>query len=87
MSILKESARPDYWTPDEECINCSNCDKPFDTESSRTSSEPTSGFKVGSVHHCRSCGGGVCDNCSQGRQRVPHKGWDHPVRICDKCST
>ena len=36
-------------------------------------------------HHCRSCGQGVCEGCSKTRRPVPSKGWDHPVRVCDKC--
>ena len=40
---------------------------------------------VVSLHHCRSCGNGVCDDCSRTRKPVPVQGWDQPVRICDKC--
>lgn len=38
------------------------------------------------IHHCRSCGEGVCDDCSQGKMPVPERGWgDAPVRVCDIC--
>lgn len=36
-------------------------------------------------HHCRSCGQGVCDNCSEGRHPVPERGWPTEVRVCDDC--
>jgi zinc finger FYVE domain-containing protein 1 len=71
--LIKETARPSYWTPDNECINCYVCDKPF-------------GVLMG-LHHCRDCGQGVCDKCSTTRKPVPLRGWDTPVRVCDKCSS
>ena len=37
------------------------------------------------LHHCRKCGQGVCDDCSRTRKPVPIRGWDQPVRLCDKC--
>lgn len=36
-------------------------------------------------HHCRSCGQGVCDNCSERRHPVPERGWPTDVRVCDVC--
>ncbi|XP_050302992.1 zinc finger FYVE domain-containing protein 1-like isoform X2 [Anthonomus grandis grandis] len=69
--FLKESARPSYWTPDNECIECVLCKNPFGP--------------LIPVHHCRDCGKGVCDNCSSSRKAVPLKGWDSPVRVCDAC--
>lgn len=36
-------------------------------------------------HHCRSCGQGVCDSCSEGRHPVPERGWPTDVRVCDVC--
>ena len=50
FDVLKESARPSYWKPDSECINCALCKKTFDD--------------ILILHHCRSCGNGVCHNCS-----------------------
>ncbi|XP_063911047.1 zinc finger FYVE domain-containing protein 1-like isoform X3 [Zophobas morio] len=71
--LIKETARPAYWTPDNECKNCTGCDKPF-------------GALLG-LHHCRDCGKGVCDKCSTTRKPVPLRGWETPVRVCDKCSS
>ena len=37
-------------------------------------------------HHCRACGLGFCDNCTEHRIPVPDRGWgDTPVRVCNKC--
>ncbi|KAK9870150.1 hypothetical protein WA026_006240 [Henosepilachna vigintioctopunctata] len=69
--MMKNIARPSYWTPDEQCINCSGCQRPFGAQLS--------------LHHCRKCGKGVCDNCSLTRKAVPLRGWDFPVRVCDNC--
>lgn len=72
LNALKDSARPAYWMPDEECTNCSVCLKPFHLPKLR-------------LHHCRQCGKGVCDDCSKSRKTVPLRGWDTPVRVCDNC--
>ncbi|KAJ8912659.1 hypothetical protein NQ315_012735 [Exocentrus adspersus] len=69
--LLKDAARPTYWTPDDQCINCAICQKSFGP------------FLF--LHHCRSCGKGVCDNCSKARKSVPLRGWEYPVRVCDNC--
>ena len=69
--VLVETARPSYWVPDEQITYCSVCNLEFND----------SHYK----HHCRMCGDGVCDQCSQQRQSVPSKGWDYPVRVCDNC--
>ncbi|CAH8447321.1 unnamed protein product [Heterobilharzia americana] len=37
------------------------------------------------IHHCRSCGQGVCGLCSQHCQPVPKRGLDFPTRVCDRC--
>ncbi|XP_004536383.1 zinc finger FYVE domain-containing protein 1 isoform X1 [Ceratitis capitata] len=37
-------------------------------------------------HHCRRCGQAICENCSKARQTVPERGWQEPVRVCDKCA-
>ncbi len=50
FDVIKESARPSYWKPDSECIKCALCKKDFDD--------------IILLHHCRSCGDGVCHNCS-----------------------
>ena len=68
--LISETARPTYWAPDAEILNCNVCN---------------SDFNVKSKHHCRSCGQGVCDSCSQHKLPVPSKGWNYPVRVCDSC--
>ncbi|XP_011877495.1 PREDICTED: zinc finger FYVE domain-containing protein 1-like [Vollenhovia emeryi] len=70
-SFIKDSVRPSYWTPDSEVVNCCVCERKF------SSTLP--------LHHCRACGRGVCHECSQHRKPVPHRGWDHPVRVCNAC--
>jgi len=78
ISILKDSARPDYWVPDHEISSCAVCDKEIGANA------PTSQECAG-VHHCRQCGKGVCNSCSATRRPVPTRGWDTPVRVCDDC--
>jgi len=68
---IKDNARPEYWVPDKDISKCKICEAEF---SERIP-----------IHHCRACGHGVCDTCSKDRKAVPARGWDHPVRICDKC--
>ncbi|CAF0730903.1 unnamed protein product [Brachionus calyciflorus] len=71
LDVLKESARPSYWKPDSECIKCALCQKDFD--------------ELLLLHHCRSCGNGVCHNCSSHLRPVPSRGWETPVRVCNNC--
>ena len=47
--------------------------------------QTTSSVQLAKLHHCRKCGQGVCDDCSRTKKPVPTRGWDQPVRICDKC--
>lgn len=68
---MVDVARPAYWIPDHEITDCICCKEKF-------------GPKL-RIHHCRLCGKGVCDNCSQKRRPVPSRGWDTPVRVCDIC--
>ncbi|CAG2114657.1 unnamed protein product, partial [Medioppia subpectinata] len=68
---IKESARPDYWVPDKDITHCLVCKEEFNDKLA--------------IHHCRACGQGVCDGCSQTRQTVPERGWDQAVRICNDC--
>ena len=90
LSALKDSARPVYWVPDEECYDCCVCLKPFDLQQS-SSSNSLSSSSTSTVptklrlHHCRQCGKGCCDDCSKSRKPVPLRGWDTPVRVCDLC--
>ncbi|XP_071582621.1 zinc finger FYVE domain-containing protein 1 [Temnothorax nylanderi] len=70
-SFIKDTVRPSYWIPDSEVVNCYVCERKF------SSMLP--------LHHCRACGHGVCQECSQHCKPVPHRGWDHPVRVCNAC--
>lgn len=70
--LVKDAARPAYWVPDQDITSCSECQREFAPRLS--------------IHHCRACGQGVCDDCSQERRSVPSRGWDHPVRVCNGCS-
>ena len=72
FEVIKETARPSYWKPDSECDKCDICKKSFDD------------FLP--LHHCRSCGNGVCHNCSPHQRPVPSRGWETPVRVCNKCT-
>lgn len=114
LAALKDSVRPQYWMPDDECTQCAVCRLPFKRSSARPSPGPSLStspavgappgagdealasvavapapapveYADGSVHHCRACGLGVCDSCSQGRRRVPTRGFDMPVRVCKSC--
>ncbi|XP_011645036.1 zinc finger FYVE domain-containing protein 1-like [Pogonomyrmex barbatus] len=71
-SFIKDSVRPSYWIPDSEVVSCCVCERKF------------ADFTL-SLHHCRACGRGVCQECSQHRKPVPHRGWEHPVRVCNAC--
>ncbi|XP_036941638.1 zinc finger FYVE domain-containing protein 1 isoform X2 [Acanthopagrus latus] len=72
LGLVKDAARPAYWVPDQDITSCSECQREFAPRLS--------------IHHCRACGQGVCDDCSQERRPVPSRGWDHPVRVCNGCS-
>ena len=69
--MIKDSARPAYWVPDEEIKSCCVCEREFSVKLT--------------IHHCRACGQGVCDTCSPNKRPVPLRGWDYPVRVCQKC--
>uniref|UniRef100_A0A8C3AKY3 Zinc finger FYVE-type containing 1 n=1 Tax=Cyclopterus lumpus TaxID=8103 RepID=A0A8C3AKY3_CYCLU len=71
LGLVKDAARPAYWVPDQDIHSCSECQREFSPRLS--------------IHHCRACGQGVCDECSQERRAVPSRGWDHPVRVCNGC--
>ncbi|XP_030627266.1 zinc finger FYVE domain-containing protein 1 isoform X2 [Chanos chanos] len=72
LALVKDAARPTYWVPDQDIRCCHQCQREFNARLS--------------IHHCRACGQGVCDECSPDRRAVPSKGWDHPVRICVSCN-
>lgn len=71
IDLIKETARPSYWKPDHECVACKLCKKNFD--------------EFLPLHHCRSCGDGVCHSCSPNLREVPSRGWETPVRVCNNC--
>ncbi|BFZ06936.1 hypothetical protein BsWGS_09976 [Bradybaena similaris] len=71
IGMIKNSAKPAYWVPDEETTGCCICQSKF-------------GPRL-PIHHCRACGQGVCQNCSPNKRSVPLRGWDYPVRVCLKC--
>ena len=50
-----------------------------------TQDNVTNAEQLAKLHHCRKCGQGVCDDCSRTKKPVPLRGWDQPVRVCDKC--
>ena len=72
LECLVDSARPDYWVPDCNILNCHHCKRQFKSNESK--------------HHCRSCGKGFCGSCSKQRIPVPSHGWDYAVRVCDSCA-
>ncbi|CAF4843715.1 unnamed protein product [Rotaria sp. Silwood1] len=68
IELIKESIRPNYWKPDNECYACHICKRVFNNTTNR-------------LHHCRSCGDGVCENCSPNQRPVPERDWLTPVRM------
>jgi len=72
MTWIKDSARPEYWEADKDIHSCCVCGSSF-------------AEKKLTIHHCRACGKGVCDPCSQTKRPVKTRGWDGPVRVCDTC--
>lgn len=69
--MINNLARPSYWIADADILTCACCDHKFRI--------------IDSKHHCRACGQGVCGKCSSKRRAVSSRGWDYPVRVCDKC--
>ena len=68
---LADRVAPSYWRPNAEITNCHLCDKRLDKK----------------IHHCRACGEGFCNDCSDYKRPVPERGWDpdEPVRVCRDC--
>jgi len=64
---LAASTAP-VWIPDHECKTCAICDLKWTTFNRR--------------HHCRQCGGVVCNNCSNQKKTIQGQG---KVRVCIKC--
>ncbi|KAH3850854.1 zinc finger FYVE domain-containing protein 1-like [Dreissena polymorpha] len=71
LGMLKDSARPAYWVPDDQITKCCVCAETFSLKLP--------------IHHCRACGQGVCSGCSPSQRPVPLRGWDYPVRVCKNC--
>jgi len=59
----------EYLIPDEDVAECQVCDQSFTW--------------ILRKHHCRVCGGVVCNSCSKGR--ISRKANDPAVRTCDPC--
>jgi len=73
-SWVTDKVAPTYWTPNYLIIDCAKCGHDFEETEKK--------------HHCRACGRGYCDSCTQHRIPVPDRGWgDTPVRVCDDCFT
>ncbi|XP_057316979.1 zinc finger FYVE domain-containing protein 1-like [Hydractinia symbiolongicarpus] len=69
---VTDKVAPSYWTPNYLIFECIKCGKDFEEFEKK--------------HHCRACGQGFCDTCTQHRIPVPDRGWgDTPVRVCDRC--
>lgn len=61
------------WIKDEDADKCMKCSKEF-----------TFVFRQ---HHCRSCGGIYCGDCTRKRAPVLKFGYQEMVRVCDTCYT
>ncbi|KAM9326377.1 zinc finger FYVE domain-containing protein 1-like [Gastrophryne carolinensis] len=72
LDFVKEAARPSYWVPDQDIVHCHSCKLLFTPKMYK--------------HHCRSCGQGFCQPCSDYQRPVPSHGWHHAVRVCQSCS-
>ena len=70
-TIYHFQVKPDYWRANAEIKYCHSCKYKFN--------------EVTSIHHCRACGEGFCDDCSDFQRPVPEHGWNTPVRSCKKC--
>ncbi|XP_067943609.1 zinc finger FYVE domain-containing protein 1-like [Watersipora subatra] len=69
---VADQVAPSYWVPNNDVINCHSCHHKFSEHEKK--------------HHCRSCGSGFCDDCTQFSKPVPERGWGpSPVRVCEKC--
>ncbi len=61
---MADQIAPSYWRPNADITNCHLCDTRLDVASQRK------------IHHCRACGEGFCDVCSDYWRPVPERGWD-----------
>ncbi|XP_074601451.1 zinc finger FYVE domain-containing protein 1-like isoform X2 [Brevipalpus obovatus] len=71
-SWVADQIAPSYWVPNSRISQCRICEKKFDPSEKK--------------HHCRACGDGFCEDCSDKTRPVPERGWgETPVRVCKKC--
>ena len=40
---------------------------------------------ISSKNHCNECGGVFCSDCSKRKLRLPHRGYENRVRVCNRC--
>lgn len=75
--------------PDADAPKCAICQSMFGTAEELASIQPDRYYYRNIVdrkrHHCRACGGAVCDDCSPEKKPVPDRGWHTPVRVCNHC--
>lgn len=86
--MIKHTARPSYWVPDCDAIECFICKIPFGRPEELVTMNKLPILTEEGVnrrHHCRKCGKGICSNCSRNQMSVPEHGWMDPVRVCDVC--
>lgn len=70
-SWITDQVNPAYWRPNNDCTNCAS---------------NKCQIPLTTIHHCRKCGEGFCDDCSSNTALVPERGWGaEPVRVCDMC--
>eukprot|EP01034_Spumella_vulgaris_P022072 gene22072-28167_t len=70
ISHQRGSVAP-LWIPDATSTQCQKCHDKFTLLNRR--------------HHCRNCGGIVCDTCSNQRILVSHVDEKKEVRVCTQC--
>jgi len=70
-------------TPDwSESDNCQLCNRPFFWNVKSMYEQKQMGLRQ---HHCRRCGKAICDYCSSKRSKLPIRGHEYPVRVCEEC--
>ena len=72
-TMRERGGLPPLWIPDEENLNCSNCQTLFSLVVRR--------------HHCRNCGQIFCSSCSSKSIKIERIGHIQSVRVCDNCYT
>lgn len=72
MEWVNDQIAPGYWVPNAEIFACRSCTTFLTAPETK--------------HHCRSCGGGFCDDCTKWRHPCPQRGWgDVAMRVCKPC--